>query len=123
MTAKAADIPAHPARSAYRGVVSLYCKVTFGATSVSTVAASKGVDFSRDGAGAYTLTFPACPDAFIFATHDTRGTPADLVPQLDTVNATSGTADLNLLAAATPTDPATGDILFIRIDCVTGSVT
>jgi hypothetical protein len=114
-TRKLADRAAYPAKHSEPAVITLFIKVLFGSGAVTSYTSSPGCTFVRDNAGEYSLTFPPC--ATVLGVHATYvgAAAADRVPQVETFDAGTGDADLNLCAGATPTDGVDGDQLFVTL--------
>lgn len=114
-TRKLSDRTRLPMHHSEAGVVHLFCKVVFGSGAVGSYTASPGVTFARDDVGEYSLTFPPC--ANLLAIHATYvgAAAVDRVPQVESFDASTGDADINLLAVATPTDGVDADQMFITI--------
>lgn len=125
-TRKLADVIAGPpVRSTSQGgLVLMHCVVTMGSSVIgSQVTDTPGLSVARAGAGDFDVTFPACAKVWgVSIMVDNVGTPADVVPQLRSVNATAGTMSFDTLAAATGTDPADTTKIFVTIHAAALSV-
>ena len=117
MTAKVADRIAYPMRSTAPSVVHHWIKVVFGSGAVSSYTASPGCTFTRDGAGEYSLSFPPCYSVLGIHAQYVGAAAVNRVPQVETYDAGTGDADINLNAVATPTDGVDGDEMFVLIMC------
>lgn len=119
-----------PQLSATKGVVSVYCSVTFDGTSAPTLGTGAGnigvKSFARTDVGLYTITFgtpSGAADTYMALLHAgvsfvgaTPDAPIMVVVDPDSVDS-DGTVDLRFNDyAGAATDPATGEIGLFKFD-------
>lgn len=105
-------------------IKTLYAEVAIGASGAPTLTKGLGIaSISRTGAGRYTVT---TEDQFTRLMHAEINyhftTSGDFTFQLTAHSESSKTVSFASKAAAVDTDPASGSILFIRLDFKNSSV-
>jgi len=116
-----------PTQAADQAVTHIFAKVSIGSSGAPTLSATDSLGVNkivRDGAGRYTVTFGDSANgttdkynkllSFHGAVIQTGNTSTDLTFQIETDSASSGTVQFNTLAAATETDPASGQTLLLH---------
>jgi len=103
-------------------VKDLYIKVSIGGTGAPTLVSGSSygaASITRNGAGDYSLVLSDQYNSLKFFEGIVQSSSAqDLVIQMhsETVNAVSRTIRFLTLTAATPTDPASGKVLVLKVE-------
>lgn len=105
-------------QSLEKEIKNLYAEVAIGASGAPTLTKGLGIEsISRTGAGDYKITLD---DKYVrlmsFHAIHLSATEEDLTIQLKAQDMSTKEIDFFTLAAATATDPANGDTLFIKIE-------
>lgn len=105
-----------------RDVVEYFAKVTIGATGAPTLSRGKGIaSIVRNSAGLYTITLQDKSARLLEMSHDMlSGSSALAAPFMNIVSETVASTKLIVLQFraldnSTATDPANGEILYLRI--------
>lgn len=101
------------------GVKTLTGSITLGSAAItSDTLTTRGIASSvvRNSAGDYTITL-ADPIAAVEYVHITAqsASAADIKTQLTAISVSNKTVQFRTLAVATPTDAATGSVLYVKI--------
>lgn len=118
MALSAGDSELRPYRSHDRALTKQWARVTIGGSGVATVAASSsGFTCVRASAGVYTVGFRAGLDGLVPDVSIKSAAPTIFGWQWTAFDATAGTGTLRFNnAAGAATDPASGDVLGIKVD-------
>lgn len=116
-------------QSLERAVVHLYAKVAIGGTGAPTLDANNSQGFSsiaRNSAGDYTVTLQDKYHDFLCAkaVFNSGASPAaspTMSVKADSI-ASAGTLEVVFCAGVTPTDPASGEILYLHLELRNTSV-
>lgn len=116
------DAVAYPARACAGDVVSCWAHVDIGASGAPTLSSAlsdPNISIVRDGAGTYTVTFPAVPARAFPTIAVVSATPTIISVAITAFAPTTGTLTFETHSeAAVATDPASGDDILIKIDGV-----
>lgn len=114
-----ADRGFHRKQALEKEIKDLHASVNIGATGAPTIASAPGVaSVVRNGAGDYTVTLQ---DKFVslrfFEVMHKSSSAEDLTFQMHSESVASAkTVRFLCLTAGTPTDPANGDVLFLKFE-------
>ncbi len=119
----------YPEQAKQLNVVSLFCKATIGSTGAPTLVTdySKGIALiTRNDTGDYTIALSE-PYTGLLSVHPMLldATDRDLTFQIiaeDVASSSAPYVKIGAHAAATPTDPASGSILYVEIKLRNSSV-
>lgn len=100
-----------------KGLVALQGPISLASGTVGVSSSSiNGASAARTGVGEITVTFQDLFQALVFVdAMILSATARDLVPQIKSMDLTAKTIVINLLAGATPTDPANAMTLYVNM--------